>query len=55
VPKKSKKPFYINFLLGCVIGTPVYFGGMTGRGRAVILKYNLSKSWDYKNSFYIGT
>jgi hypothetical protein len=26
-----------------VIGTPVHFGGMTVRGRAVILKFNFSK------------
>jgi hypothetical protein len=33
----------------------VYFGGMTGRGRAVILKFNFSKSCNHKKSFVIGT
>jgi hypothetical protein len=53
VPKK--KLFNINFVFsGCVIGTPVYFGGMTGRGRAVILKFNFSKSCDHKKINLLG-
>jgi hypothetical protein len=40
---------------GLVIGTPVHFGGMTGRGRAIILKFNFSKSCDHKKRFFIGT
>jgi hypothetical protein len=36
-----KKYFYIKIIFsGCVIGTPVNFGGMTGRALAVILKLN---------------
>jgi hypothetical protein len=35
-----------------VIGTSVYFGGMTGRGRAVIL-FNFIKSCDHKKRFFL--
>jgi hypothetical protein len=46
--KKLKKKITLIFFLRLCIGTPVYFSGMTGRGRAVILKYNVSKSCDHK-------
>jgi hypothetical protein len=37
--KMAKKYFYIKIIFsGCVIGTPVNVGGMTGRALAVILK-----------------
>jgi hypothetical protein len=35
------------------MGTRVNFGGMTGRGRAVIFKFNFSKSCDHKKSFLL--
>jgi hypothetical protein len=51
--KVSKKLFYINFFFSsCVIGTPE--SGITVRGRAVILKLNVSKSCDHKKSFLLG-
>jgi hypothetical protein len=34
-----------------VTGTPVNFGGMTGRALAVILKLNFWKSCDHKKSY----
>jgi hypothetical protein len=44
--------FYIKIIFsGCVIGTPVNFGGMTGRALAVILKLNFFKSCDHKKSY----
>jgi hypothetical protein len=40
----AKKYFYIkNIFSGCVIGTPVNFGGMTGRALAVIYKIKFLK------------
>jgi hypothetical protein len=49
----SKKVFYnINIIFsGCVIGTPVNFSMMIGRGLAVILKLKFWKSCDHKKSF----
>jgi hypothetical protein len=36
---RPKNYFYITIIFsGCVIGTPVNFGGMTGRALGVILK-----------------
>jgi hypothetical protein len=36
-----------------VTGTPVNFGGMTGRALAVILKLNFGKSCNHKKSFLL--
>jgi hypothetical protein len=48
----AKIYFYIKIIVsGCVIGTPVNFGGMTVRALAVILKLNCWKSCDHKKSF----
>jgi hypothetical protein len=50
----TKKYFYIKIIfLGCVIGTPVHFGGMIGRGQAIILKFNVFKSCVHKKSFFL--
>jgi hypothetical protein len=45
--------FTITIFSGCVIGTPVNFGGMTGRAIAVILKLNFWKLCDHKKSFLL--
>jgi hypothetical protein len=37
-----------------VTGTPVNFGGMTGRALAVIFKLIFFKSCEHKKSFFIG-
>jgi hypothetical protein len=51
--QKNKNTFFtLKKNSGCVIGTPV--NGMTGRGRAVILKFKFSKSSDHKKSFLLG-
>jgi hypothetical protein len=49
---RPKKYFYIKIIFsGCVIGTPVNFGGMTGRALAVILKLIFWKSCDHKKLY----
>jgi hypothetical protein len=41
ITKPQGDIFYIKIIFsGCVIGTPVNFGGMAGRALAVILKLN---------------
>jgi hypothetical protein len=51
--KIKKQLLYIKIIFSdWVIGTPVHFGGMTDRGRAVILKFNFSKSCDHKKSCF---
>jgi hypothetical protein len=39
-PGRVKTNKQTNIFSGCVIGTPVNFGGMTGKALAVILKLN---------------
>jgi hypothetical protein len=54
VLKIKKKLLYIKIIfLGWVIGTPLHFGGMTVRGQAVILKFNVLKSCDPKKSVFL--
>jgi hypothetical protein len=49
----QKKIFYIKIIFSdWVTGTPVNFGGMTGRALAVILKLNFWKSCDQKKSVF---
>jgi hypothetical protein len=48
--KIKKTLFYVKIIFsGCEAVTP---GGMTVRGRAVILKFNFSKSCDHKKSVF---